>query len=348
MAARGAAFEDRHLAIVAWAFGQLGHVPAPAARAPLLAQVEARLAGMAGRSLATLAAGLSAVEQQRRWRERQRRRQQLELEASDAEEEPAAAPAPAAGGSSAAGADAPLVPQPLVEAMAARAAALAPRLQPFELAQLVTSLAVLGSEGAPSAFLRAPSPDVAVQVQAAADRAPLPAAVGLLWAMAHWRCYPPHVFASVASRLHSAHRNYRLPQPALAMLGEALQAMDPERRSAVRLRRGLAYAAVATARAAELRGPCGTLLAPGSGAGSGSDASDGEAALPLSEDAAAPPPDSDDEPWQAGAGDAWRSETFGGGEGPAAQAPSADNANAEEDWLSMTYDDLEAAMGRRP
>lgn len=78
LASRAASFDDRHLSIVAWSFGQLGHVPQPEALAPLLAAAEGRLPRMGGRALATLAVGLAAMEQQAQRRQQQHARRGAE------------------------------------------------------------------------------------------------------------------------------------------------------------------------------------------------------------------------------------------------------------------------------
>lgn len=357
LSARGSAFEDRHLAILAWSFGQLGHVPPPEARPPLLALVEARLPAMGGRSLATLVSGLAAMEQQRQWQQQQRRQQQgMEEEEQEQGKHSAAAGAgAAAAGSSEAGAAAsavaaaadtsPLVPQPLVAALVERTSQLAPWLQPFEWAQLVHGLSVLGSQAAAQRFLRSPSPQAAAQLEAAAQHAPLPAAVGLLWAMAEWQCYPKKPFAALCSRLRLASPHYRLPQPALAVLGEAVQAMGERQRAALGLRKGMAFAAEATARAAALQGPPGTLLNPGPASASGNSSSAGSSqdsdaydTVSTADEGSYPQQQLQQQRHRSGQLSAtWTTV-------PAAPQPACDNDNQDPGWLETTYDDLTTVM----
>lgn len=314
MAVRGAAFEDRHLAIVAWSFGQLGHVPPPAARVPLLAAAEARLPAMAGRTLATLAAGLAGMERQRGWEEAQRQRRAGEEHAGSGTDAAAAA-ATAAEQTAEPPADS-LLPPPLTAALVERAVQLLPRLRPFELAQLVHSLAVLSSQQTGQRLLCAPGPEAAAALEAAAEQAPLPTAVGLLWAMARCGCYPAQPFGALCTRLLRASPHYRLPQPALVLLGEALQAAGEEQRAALGLRRGMVFAATAAARQAAREGPCAMSHAAAAD-GSGGAESGGE----------------------DGQGRQRRPRDGGSPMAPSPQ-PSFDNANEEEGWLEMTFDSL--------
>ena len=330
MAAGGSAFDGQDLAILSWSFGKLGHPLAPAAAHQLWALLRAALPGMSGRSLATLAAGLAALHEQHEWRVQQQQQQQEEEAAESSQPEAAAAPAtgPSSMGS-------PLLPPQLVAAVAERSGTVLPRLKPFELAQLVLSLSVLGSEGAATQLLRRPSAHTAVQLLAAAEQAPLPDAVGLLWSMARWACYPPEPFAALCLRLRQTSRHYRLPQPALVRLGQALQMMGQRQREALGLRRGLEFAALVAAQQVAKRGPPGGPAGPGSGA----DASASSSSTP---DAAQ---QMDRRPRVGTA----RSSSSGGSSGgarsgnpsPAAPQPSFDNENEEDpSWLEMTYEDL--------
>ena len=254
LASRAASFDDRHLSIVAWSFGQLGHVPQPEALAPLLAAAEGRLPRMGGRALATLAVGLAAMEQQA-----QRRQQQQEQEEEEHTDGRPAAQHSLTEQQRQRQRQQQLIPSPLVALLVKRTEQLlaGSQLQSFKYAQLVHSLAALDSSGmAAKRFLQAPlSPAAAAALQQAVRRAPLPEVMGLLWAMTRWRSYPAPGFPDLCARLRHTPRQYRFSQPALALLGEALEGMGEPQREALRLRRGLADAARATARAAALRAP---------------------------------------------------------------------------------------------
>jgi hypothetical protein len=271
LASRAASFDDRHLSIVAWSFGQLGHVPQPEALAPLLAAAEVRLSRIGGRALATLAVGLAAMQQQSQRRHQQ---QQQDEDGRPAAQHSLKEQPPPPQQQQQQQQQQPLIPSPLVALLVERTAQLlaANQLQPFEYAQLVHSLTALDSSGlAAKRFLQPPlSPAAAAALQQAVRRAPLPEVMGLLWAMARWRSYPAPGFPDLCARLRHTPRQYRFSQPSLALLGEALEGMGEPQREALRLRRGLADAARATARAAALRGPPAGL-ADHHGGSSGSD-----------------------------------------------------------------------------
>ena len=339
LASRSGEWEDRHLAIMAWSCGQLGHTPAPATCARLAAELERRVPAMSGRSLATLASGLAAMEQQRLWQLQQLQQQGPEGSSTEEEAEATAEPAAAA---AEAGPDAhPVLPPHLVEMVVERAGPLLPRMQPFELARLAYSCAVLGSDAAAQLLLRAPAPATLAQLQAAAERAPLPTAIGLLWAMVRWDCYPRRLFSTLCNRLQQTSRHYRLSQPALALLGEAVLAMGQQQRGALHLRQGLEHAALATARQAALHGPQRLLISPHTGASlSSGEASDAEAGW-----------SEEDEPGASQQARRRRGSTSPA-QPPAAYElhsaadlstapPRADNSNEDDlSWLEMTYDDL--------
>ena len=333
VAARGSAFEPRDLAILTWSFGQLGHLPTPEAAQPLWALLQAQIASMPGRTLGTLAAGLAALHEQQQWRQQHRQRQEGQQKpgaaAAGGQQKPAAAPAAAA---AAVDAKQRLVPPELVGAVAERAAAIFPRLQPFEAAQLVLSLSLLGSEEAAQQLLRSPCEHTAQQLLAAAERAPLPDAVGLLLSMARWAAYPAEPFAALCTRLRQTSKHYRLPQAALVRLGQAVQCMGEQQRRVLRLPGGLRVAAHAAAQLALLHGPPSSLDASSDSGGAQPGSSSGEW------DAAQPG-------HQQHQGSVAQGGARGNGKGnspsPAAPQPSFDHDNEEDpSWLEMTFEDL--------
>ena len=320
MAARGPSFEPRDLAILTWSCGQLGHLPTREAAQPLWALLEAEVGSMPGRTLATLAAGLAALEEQQQWQ-----RQQQEVQQQQEEEEEGQAQAAARGQ--------PMVPPQLVQAVAERAVAVFAQLQPFEAAQLVLSLSVLGSHEAAEQLLRSPSACTTQQLLAAAERAPLPDAVGLLWSMARWACYPAEPFGALCTRLRQTSKHYRLPQAALARLGQAWQAMGEAQQRELRLRGGLRVAAYAAAQHVALQGPPGSSRDAAEGAGGSG------------EWGAAPPG-----PRQQQRGGSEQRGSRGSGQAdspsPAAPQPSFDLDNEEDpSWLEMTFEDLAQMAG---
>ncbi|KAL4430994.1 hypothetical protein ABPG75_006250 [Micractinium tetrahymenae] len=296
LASREAAFEDRHLTITLWSWGQLSHVPAAAALAPALQGLQRRLPGMDAHALTTLVSGLADMQAARRRRQaaavagagprRVAARGDAGGEAAGGQTTPAEvwearhmAGAAARGG--AATADAvgtaaeELVSPAVVDALVDRTCQLLPSVQRFQLAQLLRGFAELGSEAGANRFLRSPSPAAEALLADAAKRDHLPSLVELLWAMAAWRCFPPAAFEPLAWRLGKVPADYRFQQPTLALLGEALAAMEPQQRQQLRLRRGLLLAAGATARAAAAAAALGPAGAAGSGNGD-SEGSDDE------------------------------------------------------------------------
>lgn len=250
MAARAARFEPRHLAIVAWSAGQLGHVVRPAALAALLGAV--RPAALEARSLVPLVAGLAAMEQQRQRDERpqqRQRRQQQQQEAAPVE--PAAGAA--AGAQQPSRASSPLVPPQLLDGLVGRTRQLLPGLKPFEHGQLVYGFAVLGSPLARQVLLLSPDGPASGMLASAARHAPLPVVVGLLWAVARWGCYSSPGLPRIADRLRRTSPQYRLPRPALVMLGQALRSMPPREVLALALPSGMQRAALVAAAAAARR-----------------------------------------------------------------------------------------------
>lgn len=218
VSARAASFEPRHLAVVAWSAGQLGWVMRPAALQSLLAALQPE--ALEGRSLATLVEGLAAMERQR-WRQQPRH---------------TVLP--------------PLVPPLMSDALAERCAALVPTLQPFEFAQLAAGFAALGGPAARRLFLEAPDVATRSALNAAVRKAPLPAVVSLLWAMARWDCYPSPAYPRLADRLCRTSPQYRLAPASLVLLGQALGSMPARQLVAMSLRSGLRHAALEAAAAA--------------------------------------------------------------------------------------------------
>lgn len=288
LASREAAFEDRHLAITLWSWGQLSHVPAELALAPALEGLQRRLPGMDPHSLVTLVDGMGRMQAARRRRQAAAAAAALpgadgevagEQTAAEAWEGRRLAAVAAAAGAPAAGAAADaLVPAAVLDALVDRVCQLLPRLQQFELALLLRGFAELGSGAAADRLLRAPAPAGEALLAGTAQRGRLPWLVELLWAMAAWRYYPAAAFQTLARRLGGVPREFRFCQPTLALLGEALAAMEPRQRQQLRLRRGLVMAAAAAARAVAAEAVLGPAGAAGSsGASGGSEGSDGDA-----------------------------------------------------------------------
>lgn len=285
LASREASFEDRHLAITLWSCGQLCHVPAAPALAPALEGLQRRLPAVDARTLVITVTGLADMQAA------QRRRQAVAAAAGAAAQRAAAqagkgaqtadevwegrrlagvvAPAGAPAADSTAGC---LVPPALLAALVDRACELRPRLQQFELAQLLRGFAELGSTAAADRLLRSPGPEGEALLVGAAQRDRLPSLVELLWAMAAWRCYPQSAFQPLAQRLGKVRSDYRFQQPTLALLGEALAAMQPQQRQQLRLRSGLVLAASGAARTAA----AAAALGPAGQAGSGSAGSESD------------------------------------------------------------------------
>ena len=334
VAVRGSAFEPRDLAILTWSFGQLGHVPTAEAAQPLWALLQAQVESMPGRSLATLAAGLAAMHEQQQWRQQQ---QQQQADAA------AAAVAAAAAAATPTQSMPPAVLPQLVEAVAERAVAVFPQLQPFEAAQLLLSLSALGSEAAAEQLLRSPVEHTLQQLLAAAERAPLPDAVGLLWSMARWACYPAEPFTALCTRLRQTSKHYRMPRVPLARLGQAIQAMGEQQLRTLRLRGGLRVAAYAAAQHVALHGPLGSSLeatnakdrAEGASGSSSSSSSSSSSRELGTEQPGHPQRQGSSQ--QSGA----RGRGQGDSPSPAAPQPSFELDNEEDpSWLEMTFDDL--------
>ena len=299
LSAREPAFEDRHLGITAWAFGQLGHVPAAPALAALCEGARRRAPGMSARTLATLVGALAdmqlQMERRQRWqRAEQQRGQPAEQAADQAEQRAADQQQQGAAEQQAAQqqqqqparqASERLVSMALVESLAERAVHVLPRLQPFEFAGLLRALTALGSRATATLLLRAaPGSAAHALLGKAVEHAVLPAKVELLWAMAACGCYPEEAFEALAARLAAIPREFRFSQPALAMLGDALAAMPLKRRQQLKLRHGLALAAAAAA--AQAATAPRVAAAAGSDSRGGSDSGDGSSGENEGEDVA--------------------------------------------------------------
>eukprot|EP00887_Chlorella_sp_A99_P005477 scaffold1.g5477.t1 len=222
LVARPAEFADRHVALLAWAWGRLGHAPGPEAAAALVRAAQERAPALGAQALTTLVAGLA----------------QLQLPQAAARR---------------------LQRGPEGGALLARTLELLPELKPFEYAQLARGLAALGVEPA-AEWLLGPgaSPKAKRALDAAAAGGPITAAVQLLWAMARWRTWPDPTFAVIASRLKKTSPRYAFSPANLVLLGQALQlAGTPQAAKLRQMRTALRRRAAGAAAAAVNGWPLG-------------------------------------------------------------------------------------------
>lgn len=211
---RGDEFDDRHLALLCWAWSQLGHSPAPEAAAALLAAVEVRLSGMEAQTLATLAPALA----------------QMSLPPEAALE---------------------LRQGVLPAALLARTLEVLPRLKGFEYAQVVWGLAALGPDPGMGQQLLGEeglNPAAAQALEGAASRGSITAGVQLLSAMQRWGRWPEPAFSIICSRLKKTSPGYEFQPATLALLGQVLhKAPPPQAARLSRMRSALRRRAVEAA-----------------------------------------------------------------------------------------------------